>query len=112
MNMCANIEFERIDYSGFANADQYMISMLPVLKTTREVALENIKQNQAFYKNRADKHSYAPLFQIGARILLYNPKVQVGLSRHFQIHWSGPYYITAQDQWKNFSLETAIQIEP
>ncbi|CAC5365736.1 unnamed protein product [Mytilus coruscus] len=63
------------------------------LKIARTLATENLKHAQEYQKLHYDKNTELPTFEIQDQVLLYSPKVPVGLSSKLHRKFDGPFYI-------------------
>ena len=77
-----------------ADAKLQLEEVLSNLKITQDLATENIKQKQAKAKERHDRNSKIPQFQLRDLVLLRQHVVPVGRSPKLVDKYKGPYYIT------------------
>ena len=75
---------------------QYRESMQSVIdnvKTSREIAHQNILRHQQENKYYHDRFAEIPKFELGDLVWLFHPKVPTGFSRKIRAQWVGPYNI-------------------
>ena len=58
-----------------------------------EIAKENIKQAQSKYKKYHDRGTKLPTYQVGQRVLVYDPTKKPGITPKLCQKWIGPFYI-------------------
>ena len=78
------------------SVDAYMQQMLPKIEITREIAKQNIadcNESTQFYYNRGTAY---PTYNIGDKVLLYDPVVKKGVSKKLKKRWIGPYVILSE----------------
>ena len=70
--------------------------MLPKIELTREIAKQNMhdcnKITQFYYDENAAYRTY----EIGQKVLLYDPTTPKGVCKKLKKRFIGPYYITAK----------------
>ena len=76
------------------DAKAHFDELLERLKIAKEIALSNVKDSQAKSKERFDKKSKEPTFDLHDRVLLRCSKVPTGLSPKLFDRFEGPFYIT------------------
>ena len=76
------------------DAKAHFDELLERLKIAKEIALSNVKDSQAKSKERFDKKSKVPTFDLHDRALLQCSKVPTGLSPKLFERFEGPIYIT------------------
>ena len=70
--------------------------MIPKIELTREIAKQNIHDSNKgtqFYYNR---NSAYPKYNIGQKVLLFDPVTKKGICKKLKKRWIGPYFITAE----------------
>ncbi|CAC5370072.1 unnamed protein product [Mytilus coruscus] len=75
------------------NLVHHIKNVLDNLKIARTLATENLKHAQEYQKLHYDKNTELPTFEIQDQVLLYSPKVPVGLSSKLHRKFDGPFYI-------------------
>ena len=75
------------------NARQYFQELLNKLKSSQEIAAENMKIAQEKAKLRHDLKAKNPTFNLQDLVLLKSTRVEEGLSKKLADKYTGPYYI-------------------
>ncbi|MEW8547939.1 MAG: reverse transcriptase domain-containing protein [Candidatus Thiodiazotropha sp.] len=75
------------------NARQYFQELLNKLKTSQEIASENLRIAQEKAKLRHDVKAKIPTFNLQDLVLLKTTRVEEGLSKKLADKYTGPYYI-------------------
>ena len=76
------------------DAKAHFEELIERLKMAKEIALSNVKESQAKSKERFDKKSKEPTFDLHDRVLLRISKIETGLSPKLFAKFEGPFYIT------------------
>ncbi|KAK3104871.1 hypothetical protein FSP39_012091 [Pinctada imbricata] len=63
------------------------------LEVARQIATENLKRHQEKYKKQHDKKATEPKYKVLDKVMLFVPKVPVGVPPKLHSRWQGPYYI-------------------
>ena len=66
------------------------------LRIARQIATENIQRHQQKYKHQHDKKAAMPKFRILDKVLMFVPKVPVGVPPKLHSKWQGPFYILGE----------------
>ncbi|CAG2209499.1 unnamed protein product [Mytilus edulis] len=75
------------------NLVHHINNVLDNMKIARTLATENLKHAQEYQKLHYDKNTEKPTFEIQDQVLMYTPKVPVGLSSKLHRKFDGPFYI-------------------
>ena len=75
-------------------AKVHVDNLMRHLKTTREIATQNVKTAQDRQKQQHDKKAEVPTFRLGEYVMLHSTRVPKGLSPKLHPPWDGPFYIT------------------
>ncbi|CAG2221751.1 unnamed protein product [Mytilus edulis] len=75
------------------NLVHHIKNVLDNMKIARTLATENLKHAQEYQKLHYDKNTEKPTFEIQDQVLMYTPKVPVGLSSKLHRRFDGPFYI-------------------
>ena len=78
--------------------------MIPKIELTREIAKQNIHDSNKgtqFYYNR---NSAYPKYNIGQKVLLFDPVTKKGICKKLKKRWIGPYFITAEGDGYTYKL--------
>ena len=75
---------------------QYRLDLNSYIKgvqASRKIAQENVDRHQKINKAYFDRHTHEVDYKVSDLVWVYNPKVQVGLSKKLRRMWVGPYRI-------------------
>lgn len=86
------------------NLRKHVENILHNLKIAKTIATENIKHAQQKQKAHYDKKTALPTFEINDQVLLFTPKVPVGLSSKLHKKQQGPFYIAAKGPNHTYKL--------
>jgi transposase InsO family protein len=91
---------------------QHVQKVLDNLEIARKIATENVLRVQEKSKERFDKNTKPPPFALGDVVLLYTPRVPVGLSKKLHNKWTGPFYIDKVTPHYTFYLRWSKDDKP
>ncbi|CAC5417185.1 unnamed protein product [Mytilus coruscus] len=86
------------------NLVHHIKNVLDNLKIARTLATENLKHAQEYQKLHYDKNTELPTFEIQDQVLLYSPKVPVGLSSKLHRKFDRPFYIARKGLIHTYKL--------
>ena len=90
------------------NIDAYIEKMVEKLKVVRDIAKQNIEHHNKLSKSQYDKNARPANFEIGDKVLLYNPKVPTHHSpKLWNKYYRGPYYICEKVGDTNYFVRDA-----
>ncbi|CAC5426199.1 Retrovirus-related Pol polyprotein from transposon 297 [Mytilus coruscus] len=78
------------------NLKVHIENIIDCLKIAKRCATDNLKYAQEKQKKRYDKNTALPKFEIQDLVLMYSPKVPVGLASKLHRKQDGPFYIAAK----------------
>lgn len=84
--------------------DAYVKELIHKVKIIQEIAQQNVKDVQKLNKQRYDKKTKEPQFQIRDQVLLKIMKRTPGKKHKLQPKWEGPYYIIKVNPNHSFRL--------
>ena len=67
--------------------------------------MENSKANATRQRERVNEGAKQPTFQVGDKVLLYNPVTKKHDSAKLTIRYTGPYLVTSADEHYNYRLQ-------
>lgn len=76
------------------NAQQHMNEIIENINLAKDIAKQNIEQQQEKSKERFDQKTKIPDFKLFDKVLIKSHKVPVGLSPKLVKKYHGPYYIS------------------
>ena len=71
------------------------------------LAIQNSKESAAKQRDRANADAQLPKYQVGDKVLLFDPTTRKHQSAKLTIRYKGPYLITDIDQRHNYRLQHA-----
>ncbi|CAC5400202.1 unnamed protein product [Mytilus coruscus] len=78
------------------NLKVHIENIIDCLKIAKRCATDNLKYAQEKQKKHYDKNTALPKFEIQDLVLMYSPKVPVGLASKLHRKQDGPFYIAAK----------------
>ncbi|CAG2256467.1 unnamed protein product [Mytilus edulis] len=78
------------------NLKVHIENIMDCLKIAKRCATDNLKYAQEKQKKHYDKNTAFPQFEIQDLVLIFNPKVPVGLASKLHRKQDGPFYIVAK----------------
>ena len=83
----------------------YAQAIRPKIEILQAIAMENARDSAHNAANRANKDSTTSSYQVGDKVLLFDPTNKVGESPKLQVKWSGPFFITESTGNFNYKLK-------
>ena len=94
------------------NLKGHIENILDNLKVAKRLATENLQHAQQRQKTHYDKNTALPTFEIQDQVLMYTPKVPVGLSSKLHRKQEGPFYIVAKGPNHTYKLRRCNNNKP
>ena len=85
--------------------DDFVNHKRSIMKKTREIVMKKQATAQQYENERYDKGTRGQCFQIGERVLLYNPAIKMGENRKLSACYKGPFTIIEQIGQINFKIK-------
>ena len=83
---------------------EFMGKLDEKLTQARSEAKETLQQSQVDSKERYDRNTAAPTFQVGDKVRVFTPKPKMGLTKKLLHFWHGPYEILQKISSVNYKI--------
>ena len=96
------------------SAQTYIDHLIPKIDLIHKFASEQQYKQQVVMKNRFDKNTIEPKFEIGDQIYLHNPSLPKGLTKKMHPKYNTKYYIVARDSETNYRIrncDTHVEVK-
>ena len=88
-----------------SNPEAYATEIKPKLDILSQLAMQNARESADKHRERANKNASEPAYEIGDKVLLYNPVTRKNESAKLTVRYTGPFLITDVDERRNYSLQ-------
>jgi len=78
------------------NIETYLQQMLPKIELIREIAKQNMRDCNKVTQFYYDRNAAYPTYEVGQKVLLYDPTTPKSVCKKVKKGFIGPYYITAK----------------
>ena len=86
-------------------------SYIEGVHVSRNIAKQNVERHQKVSKTHHDQHSSDAEYAINDLVWIYNPEVQVGLSRKLRRMWLGPFRVSGIGPNHTYRLQNCETLE-
>ncbi|KAK3084714.1 hypothetical protein FSP39_017920 [Pinctada imbricata] len=83
---------------------QHLQKVIKNLEVARQIATENLRRHQEKYKKQHDKKAKEPKYKVLDKVMLFVPKVPVGVPPKLHSRWQGPYYVLEEGPHHTYKL--------
>ena len=89
----------------FPSAAAYAAEVKPKLTVLHQIVMENARDNATKHWEVYDRTSSEPSFDVGSKVLLFDPTTKKGKSAKLTVKWRGPYLIVVTKAGYNYKLK-------